>query len=339
MWCHLRLPSLLACAAMALAACSERPPAERAAADTAARADADVPSSREAYALTPDSVRLWYRVVGNGRETVLVGAANYFVNSLDSLVTAERRVVYYDLRGRGRTDSVPPAKMGIVEFDAEDIDVIRRAVGAETVTLVGWSGGVLAAFRYALRHPDRVSRLVMITPVGPRWIPYWDDMRRQGAARVDTAERRRLAERVQRGEFAGNEVALCRAQARIGLRTNWPDSTQWLRAPDVCDSPNELPSRYDDFVPRLLNKLGKYDWRGDLANMPVPTLVLHGALDNPPLEGSQEWVAGMPKARLYVMQGVGHWPHYERPAETLHVLRTFLDGGWPAGSEPKPDAP
>jgi pimeloyl-ACP methyl ester carboxylesterase len=76
-----------------------------------------------------------------------------------------------------------------------------------------------------------------------------------------------------------------------------------------------------------------------LTRFPVPLLVVHGERDNPPLGGSREWVAGNPQGRLLVMPGVGHWPHYERPTETLAALRAFLDGGWPTGAVAVPQAP
>ena len=307
----------------------EAPPAV-----TAAR-----PEVREGYALTPDGVKLWYRVVGTGRETVILNAANYHRDSFDALVTPARRVVLYDIRGRGKTDSVPPAKTGIVEFDAADIEVIREAVGADSVALIGWSGGALSVFRYALLYPTRVTRIILLAPVGPRWVPWWDDMRASAGKRADTAAANRLAKRVRAGEFAQSEGALCREQARIGNPSTFGDTTLAHLAPDVCDSPNEWPARYGAFVGRLLGKLGKYDWRGDLAKVRAPRLVIHGERDNPPLGGSQEWVAGLPAARLLVMNGVGHWPQLERPKEALEAIRAFLDGQWPLGSELVPGKP
>ncbi len=296
-------------------------------------------TAREGFALTPDSVRLYYRVVGSGAETVILNAANYHQQAFDALVTPNRQVVLYDIRGRGKTDSVPPSKMGIAEFDASDIDVIRQVVGAEKVALVGWSGGALSMFRYAADHPDRVTHLIFLTPVGPRWDPWWEGMRKNAGAKADTAANRALAERVKAGEFATDEAALCRESAKIGLKTNWVVTSRIDLAPDVCDSPNEVPSRYGDFVPRLLAKLGHYDWRADFAKVTARRLVIHGEFDNPPLDGSREWVAGVPEARLLVIKGVGHWPHYEKPEETLAAIRTFLDGGWPAEAIAVPTAP
>jgi hypothetical protein len=66
----------------------------------------------EGYAVTPDSVRLWYRVVGEGKETVLAPVAVYHGTQLDGLATG-RRLVLYDPRGRGRSDPVSPAKVSL----------------------------------------------------------------------------------------------------------------------------------------------------------------------------------------------------------------------------------
>ncbi|MGH7693867.1 MAG: alpha/beta fold hydrolase, partial [Gemmatimonadaceae bacterium] len=85
--------------ASALLACSAR--------------DSETLAIREGYAVTPDSVRLYYRVAGEGEETVLAPFALFHGSAFDSLARG-RRIVTYDPRGRGRSDSVPPDR---VSFD------------------------------------------------------------------------------------------------------------------------------------------------------------------------------------------------------------------------------
>ena len=120
----------------------------------------------EGYAVTPDSVRLFYRVVGEGEETVLVPFALFHGEALDSLARG-RRIVTFDPRGRGRSDSVPPERVSL-DLLLGDLETVRRSVGAERVAIIGWSGGGMEMFVYALRNPERVTRLVQLAPVAPR---------------------------------------------------------------------------------------------------------------------------------------------------------------------------
>jgi pimeloyl-ACP methyl ester carboxylesterase len=64
------------------------------------------PVTTEHYLTTADSVRLYYRTVGVGDETVIVPLAEFHGIRLDDLAR-HRRLVLYDPRGRGRSDSRP----------------------------------------------------------------------------------------------------------------------------------------------------------------------------------------------------------------------------------------
>jgi pimeloyl-ACP methyl ester carboxylesterase len=280
-------------------------------------------------------VRLWYRVVGEGSQTVLAPFALFHRDRLDVLADEGRRVVLYDPRGRGRSDSVPASKVSLDHL-VNDVDVIRRAVGADSVALIGWSGGGMEMFVYALRHPGRVTRLVQLAPVAPRWVPYADSLMSSRGARTDPAATARLEARIRAGEFATDQAALCRAQALVSTPASFGDTALAREAPDVCGFPNEWPDRIGRYFGALMGSLEGFDWRPQLAAVTIPRLVIHGELDNIPLAGNREWVAGQDEARILVIRGAGHWPHYERPEQTLDAIRDFLDGRWPAGSESIP---
>jgi pimeloyl-ACP methyl ester carboxylesterase len=298
----------------------------------AARDGASVsPPVAEAFAVARDSVRLWYRIVGDGPRTVIVPNALFHADRLDSLAFSGWRVVLYDPRGRGSSDSVPAEKVSL-DHNVADVEVIRNAVAADSVALIGWSGMGMELFVYALRYPHRVTRLVQLAPVGPRWVPWSDSLVSSRQARTDTAAAGRLRARVSAGEFAGDEVRLCRETARVQRPAAFGDTSLVHLAPDVCHLPNEWPSRIGPYFAAFLPTLGEFDWRPDLSRVAVPRLVIHGERDNTPLAGNQEWVAGQPTARLLVIPEAGHWPHFERPEQTLSAIRVFLDGLWPAGS-------
>jgi proline iminopeptidase len=284
----------------------------------------------EGYALTPDSVRLWYRVVGEGTETLLAPVAVYHGTKLDRLAKG-RRLVLYDPRGRGRSDSVSPDKVSL-DHQIRDLETIRKAVGAARVVLIGWSGLGMELFVYALRHPDRVTRLVQLAPVPPRRDPYMQGMMADRRSRTDSSAWAALQARKGRGEFDADEVRWCRELARVTMPASFGDTRFIAQVPEVCAFPNEWPSRLAPYFDALLGSFGDFDWRADLSRVRIPRLVIHGERDNIPLEGNKEWVARQPEARLLVIPGAGHWPHYERPGETLGAIESFLEGQWPEGS-------
>ena len=286
--------------------------------------------SREESLVTSDSVRLYYRVVGTGDETVIVPLALFHGTSLDSLAR-NRRLVLYDPRGRGRSDTVPAGKVSL-QHNLRDLDAIRTAVGAERVALIGWSGLGMELFVYTLQHPERVTRLVQLAPVAPRWDPYSNLMMTDRGRRTDTTARRELETRVARGDFRNDPAAQCRALAAIHQPPTFGQPGAARLAPDVCDNPTEWPARIRAYFGAFLGSIQGFDWRDSLGKVAtIPRLVVHGERDNTPLKGNREWVARQPNARLLVVPGAGHWPHYERPELVIPAIDRFLRGEWPEG--------
>jgi pimeloyl-ACP methyl ester carboxylesterase len=283
---------------------------------------------REGFAITPDSVRLYYRVAGDGAETVIAPFALFHEASLDSLARG-RRIVTYDPRGRGRSDSVPPDRVSLSHL-LLDLETVRREVGGDSVALIGWSGGGMETFVYALRNPGRVTRLVQLAPVAPRLSPYGGLMIGDRIRRTDSTARIALARRVERGEFANDGAAHCRADRTVNGGALFADPASLALTPDYCVHPNEAPARLGVYFGALFQSIDGFDWRDSLASVPIPRLVIHGARDNTPLEGNREWVQGQSNARLVIIDGAGHWPHYEQPRRTLAAIETFLRGQWPA---------
>lgn len=111
-----------------------------------------------AYVTAPDSIRFWYRVVGHGRETVIIPAALYHRTVFDRLAVG-RRLVLYDPRGRGMSDTVPPGKTSL-QHDMADLELLRKAVGADSFAVIAWSALGVVYYSYALDHPGRVTQAI-----------------------------------------------------------------------------------------------------------------------------------------------------------------------------------
>ena len=289
------------------------------------------PIATDHQLVTTDSVRLYYRVIGDGPETVIVPLALFHTTRLDGLAH-HRRLVLYDPRGRGRSDTVPAGKVSL-EHNLRDLEAIRTAVGAERVALIGWSGLGMELFVYALRYPERVTRLVQLAPVAPRWVPWADSLGADRARRTDSTALAALRSREARGDFQNDPAGHCRARAAVYTPATFADPSMARLAPDVCGYSTEWPNRIGGYFGALMESIEGFNWTDSLSRVArVPRLVIHGARDNTPVRGNWEWIAGQPNARLLVVEGAGHWPHYERPDVVLPAVERFLKRAWPEGA-------
>src|SRR6516164_9200395 len=71
------------------------------------------------------------------------------------------QVVYFDHRGQGRSAHGDPARYTLDE-NVEDMEALRRHLGLGPIVSIGTSYGGMVAMAHAARHPDAVSRLVLI---------------------------------------------------------------------------------------------------------------------------------------------------------------------------------
>ena len=289
----------------------------------------------QGYVAIEPGVALAYRIVGSGRDVLVVPWPSGG-SGLDRLANG-RRVLYYNPRGRLASDAVDPKK---VSFDNElsDLEAVRRHFGLEKMMLLGWSHYGMMTAVYTIRHPDRVSRLVQMTPGTPRRTPYLEEGMKTMTARADVAARAKLEERKKAGEFANDAAALCRENRRVSLVAFVADPADVAKIElDSCRFFNEQETNQNLWWGALFGSMGDWDYRTQARALAVPRLVVHGEKDFIPLGGSREWVAGNANARLLLIPDVGHFPHVEEPEVFFPAVERFFSGGWPEGAVPVSD--
>jgi proline iminopeptidase len=286
--------------------------------------------SGEGFVTIEPGVRLAYRVVGSGPET-LVTPWPSGSPGLDRLARG-RRVIYYNPRGRLASDPVDPSKVSF-ENELSDLEAVRKHFGLDRMMLLGWSHYGMMTAVYAMRHPERVARLVQMTPGAPRRTPYLDEGMKAIRERVDGAAWSQLEERKKAGEFAGKPDALCRENRRVTLAAFVADPRDVAKIElESCSLANEQPEQQDRWWGALFGSMGDWDYRKDARALPMPRLVIQGEKDFIPMGGSREWVKGNPNARLFVIEDAGHFPHIEKPDVYFPAVERFLSGGWAEGA-------
>src|SRR6185436_18876172 len=126
-----------------------------------------LPAPREVR-IGVDGASLYGRDVGRGEPLVILHDGtdfdiSYLLPDLDRLADSYR-LVYYDQRGRGQSaKDVHPSDVSL-SSDLDDIDKVRQHFTLDSPALLGHSWGTVLALEYALRYPDRVSRLILMNP-------------------------------------------------------------------------------------------------------------------------------------------------------------------------------
>ncbi len=317
-----RLPFLLA----ALLAAGTRLP--RAAAQPSHPA-----APREGYVVTADSTRLYYRVEGSGRDTIIAvhGGPGVDLESIRGDFTPLERahaVIFYDQRGTGRSTLPADTTRLSATTQVADLDAVRRHFGLARVALVAHSYGPLLAATYALAHPDAVSRMVFFGPVPPRRADLWQRMGRTMSTRLDSTARARLADAGRRlADTTADARQACRDYWAVGLRPRLadPDRTLGLIRSDLCASdPGGIRYGLNTTNRVVMTSYGDWDLRDRLRTLATPTLVVHGEADAIPLDLVREWTTAMPNARLVAVPNAGHFAYVERPDVVWPVVLAFL---------------
>ncbi|MES2180040.1 MAG: alpha/beta hydrolase [Gemmatimonadota bacterium] len=272
-----------------------------------------------------DSTRLHYYVTDARRDTILVPLGIILVPELAAL-SETHTVLAYDPRGRGRSSAIAPADLRRRAFksDVADLDTIAKHFKIRRATILGWSFYSLVAARYAIEHPTQTRRLILASPLAPRSTPWSDSMRVRYDARLDSAARRALDSIRVRATDSASTVEYCRANNAFHVPANMA-GRGLVVAPKVepCNWPNEWPNKVAQSTGRSAADLGVYDWRGTLAALRIPILVIHGDEDAAPIAGTLEWKSA-PNAKVVRIPEAAHWTFLEAPDAFRSAVEWFI---------------
>jgi len=252
-----------------------------------------------------NGLRLYYELHGQGEPLVLLhgglGAIQMFGPVLPAL--AERRqVIAVDLQGHGRTADVDRPRRR--ELMADDLAALIRRLGLGRVDIAGYSLGGGVALLPAVRNPEVVKRLVLVSTPFRRSAFYPDILAQQAQVDAQAAE-------------AMKQTPMYQLYASIA-----PRPQDW---------------------PRLLAKIGEfmardYDYSAQVAAIQVPVLIVAGDADIFPPSHAVEMFAllggglrdgswdgsGRSKSRLAILPGRTHYDIAVAP-ELAQVISSFLE--------------
>jgi pimeloyl-ACP methyl ester carboxylesterase len=280
-----------------------------------------------------DGAKLYYAIYGHARDTVIVPGGMFLETPLRTL-HSDLTLVFYDPRGRGRSDWIPEGRRLTMADELRDLDTIRSRLGISKVAILGFSHWGLVSALYAADHPDRVSRIALLGPLAPDENTASRYASPEGKARSDAAAAKFAAGRATADTT--DLKAECRRwyDAYLPVYFGEPGNAGLLPT-TFCASENEAPSRFQWRVERTMRSIAHWDYTKRAGSITVPTLVIQGDKDfavSP--DGARKWAELIPGSRLMMLAGAGHFAVVERADRALPALNRFFTGNWPPEAMP-----
>jgi len=271
------------------------------------------------FCTTRDGVRLAYSRVGSGPPLVKTG--NWMTHlefdfetpiwrHLYRELSRDHTLIRYDARGNGLSDR----EVENVSFETSvtDLETVVDAAGLDRFALLGISQGCAVSIAYAVRHPQRVSHLVLF-----------------GGYPVGWAKRARSAAEKDQGAAMLTLVRLGWGQENPAFRQLFTSQFIPGGSKEQADWFNQLQriSTTPEDATRNLIAHGDTDVSALLGQVAVPTLVMHSRDDaRVPFDQGRRLAAGIPGARFVPLQSRNHLILEDEPAFPifLHEIRGFL---------------
>jgi proline iminopeptidase len=268
-------------------------------------------------------VSLFVKVIGQGYPLVLMhgGPGADHVSMLAFHPCADRfTLVFYDHRCNGRSEGPPVSSMTWENLTA-DADALRETLGFDKWAVLGHSFGGEVALEYALRYPQSLSHLLLLDTCGDTWwvqqnAPELVAKRGFSAATVKTAQRF-YSGQIEPDEFLPSMMKLARAY--------YHRRSPLLLAREIVTVGMRTKMRPEAHIFAFSQLLKGWSVMDRLSEIKVPTLVLAGRDDFQfPPEHQAALAAGIPNARLEIIERAGHNAPTERPREVIQAVRNFM---------------
>jgi pimeloyl-ACP methyl ester carboxylesterase len=257
------------------------------------------------YAESTQGLRVYYEVYGEGEPIVVMAGGLMDISTMAQTIgplSRNRQVIGIDLEGHGRT-ALRKTPMSH-DRNGDDVAAVLKHLNIAKADVAGYSHGGDAAIRMAIQHPDMVRNLIVISTAAERdgWYP----------------------------EGLEGMEAVSSAQAEQMKQT-----PIYKRYAEVAPNPEQFPL--------LLDRMGElmrkdYDWRPEIARLPMPALLLFadhdavstkhiaeffalfgGGVQDPGWDDTPEYS----RARLAIVPGYTHYNFGQGP-DIARVIEGYL---------------
>jgi len=244
---------------------------------------------------------MYYEVYGQGKPIVMLHGSFMTIpmnwSNFIPLLAKDRKVIVAEMQGHGRTKDI--AREFSYEGMADDVSGLLKHLKIDSADILGYSMGGGIAFQVAVRHPEQVRRLVVLSGTYSH-DGWWPD-------------------------------------AEASFATFTPDMFKGTPIQKQYDSFGNDPARFPEYVKRVISiDLKPYDWSKDVKKIQVPIFMAIGDADGVRYEhaldlfrakggGKMGDMHGLPKSRLAIVPGTTHIGMMQKATWLVPMITDFLD--------------
>jgi pimeloyl-ACP methyl ester carboxylesterase len=248
-----------------------------------------------------NGLKMYFEVYGNGKPIVLLHGSymNIHLNwqHFIPLLAKDRKVIVAEMQGHGRTKDIS-REFGY-EGMADDVSGLLKHLKIDSADILGYSMGGGVAFQVAVRHPEQVRRLVILSGTY-RHDGWWPEV-----------------------------------EAMYSTFT--PDMFKGTPIQKQYDSLGNDPAHFPEYVRKVISiDLKPYDWSKDVKKIQAPIFMVIGDMDGVRYEHALELfrakgggkmgdLNGLPKSRLAILPATTHIGMMQRTDWLIPMITDFLD--------------
>lgn len=266
-----------------------------------------------------DGVNLKVHVQGSGSPFFALHGAPGNSSHIEPMtsfgpLSDRHQIITYDARGSGESDAVGPYTH---EQWVADLEALREHFGFEQIILGGGSYGGFIALEYAIRHPGRVSHLILRDTAARDYGEQAKENARKRAKELNITEE--VLDKIFDGTVEDNEdYVRCFTAIAPLYDVNFDAEKSAAR---IAATRFNYETKNYAFAHNMPN----YDIREQLKSVDVPTLITVGRHDwITPVAASEELHALLKNSELAIFENSGHSPQKEESEAWLARIRDFL---------------
>jgi pimeloyl-ACP methyl ester carboxylesterase len=248
-----------------------------------------------------NGLKMYYEVYGQGKPLVLLHGAFMTIplnwSKFIPRLAKDHKIIVAEMQGHGRTKDI--SRNITYEGMADDVSGLLKHLKIDSADILGYSMGGGIAFQFAVRHPEQLRRLIILsgTYAHDGWWP-------EGEA-----------------SFANFKPEMFKGSA----------------IEKQYDSLGNDPAHFPVFMKKLIAAdLNKYDWSKEVKNIKAPIFMALGDADGVRYEHALELfrakgggkmgdIHGLPKSRLAILPGTTHVGMIQRADWLIPMITDFVD--------------